>query len=342
MGEDTPLISVIVLNYNGKQHIDTCLQSVVHQSMTGAEVLVVDNGSTDGSWQFAQSAFPGIRVMHSPVNSFAAGNNVGINNAKGRFLFFLNNDTELDKHCIRELAAAISSSPESMKMWAPKILNFYQRTEIDSAGLAIYPDGLSRGRGRLERDGGVYDIPSEVCFPSGCAAVYDREILSTIGGFDERFKFFVEDSDLGFRARLAGATCGYIPSARVYHKYSATTGRYSSRKAFLAERNRIWLALKLFPWRLIAINPWFSVKRFAYQLFGIFTHRGAAGKYVQRHSLITLFGVTVAAWTAAIWGVPAMLFERSRIRRFRKVNTSEIIRWFSTFGISARELALKE
>lgn len=335
-------ISVILLNYNGHKLLEISVPSLINQSYKNFEIILVDNDSTDGSLEYIISNFSQIKIVKSPYNSFSAGNNTGIKKANGDYIFFLNNDVELGKYCLEELVKAVKQSPKNVGMWATKILNYYNRGIIDNTGMLIYPDGMSRGRGRLEIDKGQYDHTEEVCFPSGCAGLYKKEMLDEIGLFDEDFRFFVEDSDLGFRARLGGWKCIYVPKAKLYHMYSATAGSYSPNKAFLVERNRLWLAIKNFRLPILLLNPLFTLKRYLYQIYGVLTKRGSAGKFVERFSSFQLMWILIKAWLSALAGLRMMVRKRKIIQRNKKVSSSEVHSWFKRFGISVRELTLRD
>lgn len=336
-----PVISVILLNYNGKEFLKISIRSLINQTHHNYEIILVDNGSTDGSIEFVVSNYPQIRIVKSPHNSFSVGNNMGIRQATGDYIFILNNDVELDRNCLEELMKIAMGSQINIGMWATKILNYDHRDIIDTTGLLIYPDGMSRGRGRLEADKGQYDDIEEVCFPSGCAGLYKKTMLDEIGLFDEDFSFFVEDSDLGFRARLCGWRCLFIPNAKVYHMYSATAGKYSQKKAFLVERNRIWLAIKLYPLPILLISPFYTFLRYLYQILSVLLKKGSAGKFTEKFSGIKLFLILLEAWFSAFEGVPRMLRKRKIIQRNKKVSNKEIYLWFKRFGISTKELTLK-
>lgn len=342
MSINCPVISIIIVNYNGKRFLETSIPSILNQTFKDYEIILVDNGSSDDSIEYISSHYHQIKIITNQKNSFSAGNNAGIRQAKGSYFFIVNNDVELERNCLQELMAAIKKSKANVGMWATKILNFYNRKIIDNTGLLIYQDGLSRGRGRLETDRGQYQEIDEVCFPSGCAALYKREVINEIGLLDDDFIFFSEDVDLGLRIRLAGWTCLYVPRAIVYHMYSATSGRYSPQKAFLAERNRFWVAVKIFPLGLLLLNPYYSLKRYLYQIYGILTKRGSADKFIKEFSKVKLIIILFKAWFAALAGLPKMLKKRQIIQKNKKVSKKEIYSWFKKFGISARELALKD
>lgn len=338
-----PTISIILLNYNGRTILETSIPSILKQSYQDFEVILVDNGSTDKSLAFVQDKYPQIKkILRSPYNSFSVANNLGIKNAVGKYIFILNNDVELDANCLEELMHRVKNSDDCVGMWATKILNFYHRNIIDNTGLLIYPDGLSRGRGRLEENKEQYDKIEEICFPSGCAGLYKKEMLDEVGYFDEDFRFYVEDSDLGFRGRLAGWKCLYAPKAIVYHMYSVTHGKYTPIKAFHVERNRLWFALKLYPWPLLMLNFYFSFIRYCYQLYGVMTKKGAAGKFTENFSFLRMITVFAHAWFDGLIKAPKIIKKRKIIKQFKKVSNKEIYSWFKKFKISAKELSLKE
>ncbi|HEY5997553.1 MAG TPA: glycosyltransferase family 2 protein [Candidatus Deferrimicrobiaceae bacterium] len=339
----TPFFSVIVLNWNGRDLIAECLSSLRGQAFRDFEVVLVDNGSTDGSaeWISGQAdAF--VRVVLLPANrGYAEGNNAGIRQAKGRWIVLLNNDTAVDPDWLAQVAAAIERHPEA-GMFTPKILNYYRRDEIDNTGHLIYPDGLARGQNRLEKDDGRFDVECEAAWPSGCAGFYKRDLLDEVGLLDERFFAYAEDVDLGLRGRRAGWGCWYVPAARVYHKYSVTSGSFSPRKAFLVERNRFWVLLKNFPLREIALSPAATGWRYLMHLRSALSGRGSAGRLAGETSVFTLFATTLRAEFAALAGAPGILRERRRLAPTRKLSDDDFRALIRRFRLTAAEAAMKE
>jgi GT2 family glycosyltransferase len=227
-------------------------------------------------------------------------------------------------------------------MFTPKILNFYRRDEIDNTGHLIYPDGLARGRHRLEKDDGRFDEEGEVLSPSGCAGCYSMRMLDEIGLLDDAFFAFGEDVDLGLRGRWAGYTCIYVPTAVVYHKYSATSGTYSPQKAFLTERNRIWLLFKNFPVVDILLSPFHTVLRYILHLNGAITGKGASGRFTQEYSVGALLRVILKAEVSALRGLPEILRKRREGMAGRRIGAREFRRLLRRFALTAREVALKD
>ena len=340
---NAPLFSVIILNWNGRHLLEECLSSIRSQTFRDFETIVVDNGSTDGSVDWVKERWTdSVSTVALPSNlGFAGGNNAGIRVARGRYMILLNNDTAVDPGWLAAMDAAVRRRPDA-GMLTPKILNYYRRDEIDNTGHLIYPDGLARGRDRMEKDDGRFDEEGETLWPSGCAGVYKKDMLDEIGLLDESFFAYGEDVDLGLRARWTGWTCFYIPTAVVYHKYSITTGAYSPQKAFLVERNRIWILFKNFPAREILLSPLRTGYRYAYHLAGALSGRGAAGKFANEQSIGRLFLATFRAEIAALSGVPDVLRSRRAGSALRRMTPREFRSLLARFPLSAREAAWKE
>jgi GT2 family glycosyltransferase len=337
-----PAISVIVVNYNGLHHLQECLDSLRAQTFRDFEVIFVDNGSSDGSVEFVTNNFEEVKVIRNEKNlGYGGGNNIGIRSAEGKYIAILNNDTKVDPGWLGMLFRA-AEKDEGIGMCACKILNYYRPGIIDNTGLLLYRDGVARGRGRLESDTGQYDSEEEVFFPSGCAGLYRKEMLNEIGPLDEDFFLYVEDVDIGLRARLAGWRCVYVPGAVVYHKYSATTEAYSPLKGFLVERNRIWVMIKCFPLGMIAMSPCYTLFRYLLQGYGILTGRGASSRIVRSYSVWEGLKILMGSYSSAILRCGKMLRKRREIMRLRKASVGDIADWFRKFGISAKEVALKE
>jgi GT2 family glycosyltransferase len=335
------LVSIIILNWNGLEHLKICLPSVIRQSYKNIEIIVVDNASTDGSSEYVRQNYDAVKLVCNSTNvGFSKGNNVGIQIASGKYIAVLNNDTELEPNWVGSLVEVAEEHPEA-GMFACKILSYYDRNLIDCVGHLIYLDGLSRGRGRGEIDEGQYNLIDEVAFPSGCAALYRKEMLEQIGLFDERFFIYVEDSDLGMRGRLAGWKCLYVPNAIVYHKYSATMGGYSPQKAFLIERNRLWFVVKNFPLTMIMFSFYHTFLRYLFQTYDALFGSGASSKLVSNESKWTAISVLFKAYCSALIGMPEMLKKRREIRKQKRVTNGEIRRWYRDYRIGVREIALK-
>jgi GT2 family glycosyltransferase len=338
-----PLLSVIIPNWNGRRFLEECIDSLKGQTFQNFETLLVDNGSTDGSADFAEKRYEEfIRVLRNKENlGFAGGNNIGIQAARGEYIVLLNNDTWADPHWLEELVKATQCDP-SIGMWASKVCSYDRRDRIEGVGELIYWDGLCRARGQYEQDRGQYSVTEEILFPPGCGAMYRKSLFDGMGLFDEDFFAYADDSEIGIRARLAGWKCLYVPLAIVYHKNSGTAGQYSPLKAFYVERNRLWITIKYFPSPLLFLSPFFTFYRFVFQAYGALAHRGAAGRFTEIYSPVKLILILLKAYGSGISLLPRMWKKRRMLRPLRKVSYGEIFSWFRRFGIDAKGISLRD
>lgn len=311
-----PTVSVIIVNYNGEELLDDCLGSLGRQTYQDFEIVFVDNGSHDNSLVRAKELCPGIRCVKLQQNTgFTGANNEGFRHATGRFIVLLNNDTESDPHFLEELVLAAERRAE-IGMVAPKILNFYDREEIDSVGgLVLCPDGIGQGRGRGEKDRAQYDGLDDILIPSGCAALYRRAMLDQVGLFDERFFAYCEDTDLGLRGRWAGWEAVSAPRSVVYHKYSGSSGAYSPFKMRLVERNHYLTAVKTLPFRSLLCLPIYSCYRYLLMAYAALTGKGKG----RAPSKGPLLWALIMGHLQALAGTPGSLQRRWQSK---KVKTS--------------------
>src|SRR5512138_3034202 len=202
------MISVIILNFNGKRYLEKCLSSLESQTYRDFEVIVVDNASSDGSVDYLKAGFPLVRIVENKKNlGFAGGTNSGIRRAEGEYILTLNNDTQVDRRFLECLAEPMQSD-KSVGVCASKML--LPDGRINSAGICLSRSGAAWDRGIFEQDHGQYDCQQEVFGACAGAALYRKEMLDEIGLFDEDFFLYMEDVDLAFRAKLAGWKCVYV------------------------------------------------------------------------------------------------------------------------------------
>lgn len=237
--------SIIIVNWNGRHWLEQCLPTLAAQSFRDFEVIVVDNGSTDGSAAWLAEAWPAVRVMALPENvGFAAGNNVGIRAAVGRYVITLNNDTRVAPHWLAALVEA-AEAPD-VGMVASKMVQWQHPDRLDSAGIEVDWAGVAWNRSWGE-PAETAVAPADIFGPCAGAALYRRDMLKGIGLFDDSFFIFYEDVDLAWRAQRAGWRCRFAPDALVYHWHSAAMNAIPDRKLFLLARNRFWCTLKNYP-----------------------------------------------------------------------------------------------
>jgi GT2 family glycosyltransferase len=239
--------SVVVPNFNGRRWLPGCLDSLAAQTLAPAEIVVVDNGSTDGSAALA-SERPGVRVLRLGRNlGFGAAANRGIAAAAAEGVALVNTDVVLTPDWLERMVAALSSAPDVGAV-ACKMVDLDDPSVLYDAGDLLRRDGVCEQRGRFERADGRFDEPGEVFAACAGAALYRRGAVLDVGGFDERFFLYLEDVDLGLRLRLAGWRCRYEPAvARHAGEGSAPA---DGRTAWTwVERNTLLLAAKAFPLR---------------------------------------------------------------------------------------------
>ncbi|MDD1723559.1 MAG: glycosyltransferase family 2 protein [Methanospirillum sp.] len=250
-----PLVSVVIVNYNGKKFLQDCLGSLKKQTYSPSEVILVDNASCDGSVELIRKYFPCVKICVQESNlGFAGGSNAGIREAHGQFILTLNNDTIAFPEFIEELVQPMISD-SSVGMCCSKMV--FPDGRINSTGICISRSGAAWDRGGGEPDRGQYDTAEEVFGPCAGAALYRRTMLDEIGLFDEDFFLFMEDVDLAFRARLAGWKCMYVPKARVVHIHGGTATVGSETAVYYGNRNTVWVVVKNFPsFSLLLSFPW--------------------------------------------------------------------------------------
>jgi len=335
---------VVVVTWNRRDLLRSCLQSLSRQQLNKPfEVFVVDNGSVDGSAEMVEREFahslPPVNLIRNPTNyGFCAANNQGFAASTGEFVALLNNDAEADPRWLAELMRAFDGRPD-IGMAASKILVYEDARRIDKAGHLIYPDGQNRGRGTGELDTGQYDKIEEVLWPDGCAAMYRREMLDQIGGFDEDFFAYADDAELGLRARIAGWKCLYVPQAMVRHHRGSTLGVRSSRRLELIERNRVLLAVKLFPWSLLWLNGVYYLMRLAAGLWAAVRGKGEVGHYPGVTGKLRAALALLRGDLEALRLVPRMLRKRRQVNRFRKLSPREVRMLILEHRIPLKQLA---
>ncbi|MBI3312185.1 MAG: glycosyltransferase, partial [Candidatus Omnitrophica bacterium] len=242
-----PLVSLIIVTYNGLKYLGPCLESVfaLDYPADRLEVLVVDNGSSDGSAERVREQFPQVRWLVNEVNNYCRANNVAFSHAKGTVIGFLNNDVRLDRRWLRELLPVLLMD-ERIGAVAGKVL--LNDGRIDSAGHIELPHGVWADRGHGEPDVSQFDMGGRVDSLSGSAVLYRRSCLDDVGPFDEDFHMYYEDVDLTYRCRQRGWKLTYVPGAIAHHTLHGTASEDVIDQ--LTARNRLLFLAKHRPERL--------------------------------------------------------------------------------------------
>ena len=304
-----PEVSVVIVTWNGRRYLDACLRAVEAQQGVRAEVILVDNGSTDGSAEFVRTRFPRVRVIALADNrGFAGGNNAGAREARADYVAFLNNDTVADSSWLRALRAGIDLT-SGTALVTSRIVYMHDPGVVDSAG-----DGLFRWGGAYKRHhgepAGLAAVAAEVFGVCGGACLIPKEVFDELGGFDDDFFASHEDVDLSYRARLRGYRCRYIPDAVVRHHGSATLGTVSALAVFHGQRNLEWMYLKNTPASLLVRT-----------LPGHLLYNAAAATHFAR---LGLLGAFLKAKGAALVALPAVLRKRVAIQRASSIGAAGI------------------
>jgi GT2 family glycosyltransferase len=246
-------LSVVIPNWNGEVWLRICLPALARQTLAGFEVIVVDNGSTDGSLAYLAQAHPEVHCLCNAENrGFSGAVNQGIRAARGEYVALLNNDTEPAPDWLERLAACMDRHPNLFSVGS-KMLCYQNRDRIDDAGDGYTVLGFAFRRGD-ELPEARYRQDAEVFTVCAGAALYRKDLLLALDGFAESFFAYVEDVDLGWRARRAGYRNWFCADSIVWHIGSASSGsRYNPFKIFLTNRNNLWLLRRNLPWWLLCL-----------------------------------------------------------------------------------------
>ena len=244
-------ISVIILNWNGKHFLETCLTALRRQTFRDFEAILVDNGSEDGSAEYVREHFPEVRLIALKENrGFTGGNIAGWelvrNGPADGLIVLLNNDTEAHPSWLEEFHRASRLYPNA-GTFASKMMMFDDRTRIENCGFAMSEIGFTIDLGRGQVDSPLWAEPRPVFGACAGAVAYRRSMLEDIGFLDNDFFMTSEDADLSFRGQLRGYECWMIPGAIVYHRYQGAMTKFPARQAFFAHRNSEFVYLKNMP-----------------------------------------------------------------------------------------------
>lgn len=283
-------VTIIIPNYNGQKFVEKCFDSLSKQTYQDFKTLVIDNASEDGSDLFIQQHYPNVEVIKLNKNyGFSSAVNKGIELADTPYVILLNNDTEVDEKFVEKLVEGIEAD-DNIFSCSSKMINFQDRDIMDDAGdlYSIVGWGFQRGVGQKTE---LYDRSVDVFSSCAGAAIYRRELFDQIGKFDLHHFAYLEDIDLGYRAKIQGFRNVYCPEAIVYHVGSGTSGsKYNAFKVKLAARNNLYLIYKNMPFLQFLVNfPCLTAGFIAKYFF--FKKIGFGSEYLKgiKEGLLTLY-----------------------------------------------------
>ena len=279
-----PLVSIVLVTWNGEQLLKTHFQSIVDINYPNKEIIVVDNGSHDGSVQYLQKHYPEVKVIVNDINlGTAEGSNVAIPHCNGKYLFWISNDMDFDSKILMHMVGEIESDETigvcTVKMRRP--IDGKHTNTLDSVGSSVDIFGFPSAVGIEEEDNGQYDDIKEVFFSFGGALMIRTSLLDEGISYDPSFLTLTDDIDLCWRVRLRGFKVKVVPQALLYHRVSATLSKSHNRaeKRFISERNTMRTILKNYslPW-LLLILPAFVMLMLAESLFFLMLGKFRMGK----------------------------------------------------------------
>lgn len=273
--------TIVIPNYNGMAYLEKCLSSIVEDAKSHpARILVVDNGSADGSCELAEGT-AGVEVVRMGENTgFCRAVNAGIQASDTPYVILLNNDLTIESGFIKAMEAALDNDPKAFSAGA-QMRMMKAPDRMDNAGDYYCALGWAYDYGKGKKVSGKYLKPRRIFAACGGAAIYRRSIMDRIGLFDEKHFAYLEDVDIGYRARIYGYYNLYEPAALVYHAGSSVSGsKYNAFKTNLSSANSIYLIKKNMPPLQILINLPFLLAGFAVKT-AFFIRKGFGGIYLK-------------------------------------------------------------
>lgn len=254
---NNPLVSIIIVNWNGLKYLKNCFESVINSNYKNYEIVFVDNGSTDGSIEFVMNNYPQTIIIENKENlGFAEANNQGINASSGDYILFLNNDTIVTETFLIELVNILKDNI-NIGACQSKMLLMGQPNILDATGSFLTPTGFLQHEGIYEVDTGQYNQTREIFSAKGACMIVRRSVLDKVGVFDKDFFAYFEETDLCWRIWLAGYKIIFVPDSLIYHKMGGTSTKMNIPFIeFHSFKNRISSLLKnLSAVNLIKIMP---------------------------------------------------------------------------------------
>ncbi|MBI4873024.1 MAG: glycosyltransferase family 2 protein [Acidobacteria bacterium] len=332
-----PIVTVVVPTLHAGEPLCACLDALGRQTFADFETVVVDNSGRGLARPVCEDRLHVTLIENAANAGFGEAVNQGLRRSRAPFLATLNDDAAADPGWLAALVRAAESDPGA-GMFASRVM-LAGTGLLDSAGMLVSADASSKQRGHGQPPE-LFARLEETLFPSGSAALYRRSMLDEIGAFDPHFFLYCEDTDLGLRARWAGWTCLYVPGAVAEHLYSRSAGRASPLKAYLVERNRLFVLVKDYPLSLLLAAPLATLARYFWHAVWMLRGRGAAARFQEDgNAPASLLWYAVRAHCAALACLPRLWLQRRRIRRTARLSAAEFRRLVWRYFIGPREVA---
>jgi len=310
----SPLVSVIIVTWNSKRYLSTCLDALLAQTNKDFEIVIMDNGSTDEEYLNLEGKYSDLKPVIKKLNEnlgFAVANNMGARLARGKYLALLNADAFPEPDWLEQLIRAEHDNPE-FTFFASRQIQANAPELLDGTGDAYHVSGLA-WRQNYNHLTSKYGMQSgEVFSACAAAALYVRDDFIKVGGFDEDYFSYFEDVDLSFRLRLIGGRCFYVPQAVVHHVGSASTGKTSDFSFYYGHRNLVWTFFKDMPAALFWIYLPFHLLMNVY--------------FIVSFLLIKKRSIVLKSKIDAFRILPAILRKRKQVQQSRIVSSGEIYR----------------
>jgi len=330
-----PLVSIVIINYNTKKYLESCIQSLLDQTWPEYEIIFLDNDSSDGSFEFVSEKYPRITAIKNSKNlGYASAGNQGIKLAKGKYVMTINPDIIFEKdyvdHCVRKMEEDKRIGAIGGKTYKYNFDNNHKTPFIDTVGIFCYRNRRFIDDGQGLEDKGQFDEEKEVFGISGACPVYRKEALEEVKYkdeyFDENFFMYKEDIDLSWRLRLAGWKCWYLPTAIANHGRGTGVLKRFTHLEVAKNRSRLNKNQKYFSFRNQRLTQLKNELRgnFIKDFFPILWKEILIKGYVvfrEPYLLKACFDI--------IGKIPSTLKKRADIMKKRKVDSKEMARWLS-------------
>lgn len=329
-----PRVVVLIVNYNGKHLLQECLDSVYAQEYAAYDVVVVENGSSDGSVAFIREHFPQVHLVECAQNfGFSGGNNRGLEYIRTHlsceYVLLLNNDTRVAKEWMGELVSCAERRPDGA-LFGSKVILMDTDNLLHSTGIVLYPDLTTTNRGMYVKDEGQYNTEEEIFGPIGCSVLVRMKALpSDESLFEECYFAYREDDELSWRMRVYGYKNYYCPTSVIWHKHSATARPFSRFKLFHTERNRLLNCILYLPWQYAPTLFFETVRRYVAHKKSNATLNGLQQ---QKISTAEVLIILLKAYGSALRHLPYIVKRRKAIWLRARIARSTILDILQQYG----------